>query len=202
MERKILLLADEKRAPYHPVSRVARGIEQALSDVGRLEICTEHRGMDVGRLRQYDAVISYLDTYKELDGLDDVLADHIGTGGKILALHNGIITERGSRLEAAYGGNFITHPPGGDLLFESGSWLGEERFMLTEEPYMVSMYDTGNRVFLTFEYEGEKYPAGWCRRWKKGSMIYLSPGHDERTAGDTKFQEILKKCIRKLQLGT
>lgn len=198
MEQKIILLGDEERAPYHPISRIVHGVKRALSGIGYIEVCTEHQYLDMQGLEQFDAVISYLDNYKELNGLDNILTDYIETGGKILALHNGIITESGSRLEQAYGGNFVTHPPGGALKFTADGWLGAEQFIINDEPYMVSQVDEENRVFLEFEYQNAHYPAGWFRQWRKGRVIYLSPGHDEKTAEDRAFQKVLEKCMIKL----
>lgn len=201
MEQKILLLGDEERALYHPVGRITRGVKQALGRIGYVEVYTDYQWLDVEKLKQFGSVISYIDNYKELNGLDDVLADYIESGGKILALHNGIITESGSRLEQAYGGNFITHPPKDALNFLAQDWLEVGQFTLIEEPYMVSQVDEKNNIFLEFEYKGCYYPAGWFRQWGRGMVIYLSPGHNEKAVEDAVFREVLEKCVMKL-LGT
>ena len=110
-EKKIMILGDEEQAPYHPLSRVLPGIREALESLGEISVCTDYRGLTISDLQLYDCIISYLDDYRHLNGFDDILADYLACGGRLLALHNGIISRAGSKLEKAYGGNFVTHPP-------------------------------------------------------------------------------------------
>ena len=63
---------------------------------------------------------------------------------------------------------------------------------------MVRQLDSEKQIFLTFQYQGEDYPAGWCRNYKKGRMIYLAPGHDEKTAESKTFRRLLRECVIKL----
>lgn len=203
-EKKIMILGDEEQAPYHPLSRVLSGIRDALESLGEISVYTDYRGLTVSDLQLYDCIISYLDDYRHLNGFDDILAGYLASGGCLLALHNGIISRAGSKLEKAYGGNFVTHPPRCLLAYraaEGADWLGEKEFELEEEAYMVSQTDSEHQIFLTFQYQGEDYPAGWCRNYKKGRMIYLAPGHDEKTAGSKTFRRLLRDCVRILLLG-
>lgn len=199
-EKKILILGDEEQAPYHPLSRVLPGTREALESLGEISVCTDYRGLTISDLQLYDFIISYLDDYRHLNGFDDILADYLACGGRLLALHNGIISRAGSKLEKAYGGNFVTHPPRCLLAYRTAKraeWLGVKAFKLEEEAYMVRQLDSKNQIFLTFHYQGEDYPAGWCRNYKKGRMIYLAPGHDEKTAESKTFRRLLRECVIK-----
>lgn len=199
-KQKILILGDEEKAPYHPLSRVLPGIRNALSEMGQIDACTEYSNLKIEQLNQYTGIISYLDNYKQLEGFDDILAEYIIQGGKVLALHNGIITLERSRLEQAYGGNFITHPPYCLLEYhvenkKKNQWNCGKLFCMEEEPYMVQRFDEKSEVFMRFKYKETLYDAGWYREYYKGRVVYLAPGHDERTAQQDVFQKVLRGCM-------
>ena len=199
-EKKIMILGDEEQAPYHPLSRVLPGIREALESLGEISVCTDYRGLTISDLQLYDCIFSYLDDYRHLNGVDDILADFLACGGRLLALHNGIISRAGSKLEKAYGGNFVTHPPRCLLAYRTATWPGDKEFQLEEEPYIVRQLDSEKQIFLTFQYQGEDYPAGWCRNYKKGRMIYLALGHDEKTAESKTFRRLLRECVIELEI--
>lgn len=192
---KLLVLGDEKKAPYHPLGRMLGGIYQSLHEEGELTVSVGYQKLSLDELKKYDGIISYIDCYQSLGGYDDVLADYIEQGGRYLALHNGILTAEGSRLEAALGGNFVTHPAYCQLTYYL---RGEKLFTIGEEPYMVRQTDERNQVFLEFSLEGKRYPAGWYRRSQKGFAAYLAPGHDERTGENAGFQKLLRQTLREL----
>lgn len=192
---EILIIGDEKEAPYHPLGRIIGGIYKALEKECRLTVSTSYKNFSCENLNKYDGLISYIDSYQNLEGYDQVLAEYILHGGRFLALHNGIISKQGSDLEKALGGNFVTHPPYCKLTFyQQGERLAE----FGEEAYMVSQIDDKNDIFLEFEYEGKRYPGGWYRRSGKGKVAYLAPGHDERTGNRQEFQNLLKRTVREL----
>lgn len=192
----VLILGDTQNALYHPLDQVEQGLNQALLGIGNIHVCSEYKQFGIQELLQYDVIISYLDNYKQLEGFDDVLEEYAAAGGKLLALHNGIITSASSKLEAVYGGRFITHPPRCELEFITSGWAGQETICLNEEPYMVETKDKDNQVFLQFEYQGNRYDAGWVRRYKKGFSMYLEPGHDQKTTEKKEFQKLLKECVQ------
>ena len=66
---------------------------------------------------------------------------------------------------------------------------------MREEPYVVRRTDDECRIFLRFAYQGKLYEAGWYREYQKGRMIYLSIGHDEKTAEKKSFQRLVRECI-------
>lgn len=192
---KLLILGDEETAIYHPLSGVSGEVVKVLRGMGECVVSAGYRRMMLEELKKYDVVISYIDNYTDEGGFGDKLAAYIEEGGRVLALHNGIITPAESRLERAYGGNFITHPPYRELWY----YLGDELFgVMEEEPYMVRQTDENNEIFLWFEMDGKKYPAGWYRNSGMGKVCYLSPGHDGRTAGKKEFQELLRIAVKRL----
>ena len=196
-QMKLLILGDEKTAIYHPLSGVSGDIVKVLQEIGECEVSSGYRTLAPEELKKYEAVISYIDNYTDEGGLGDRLAAYIEEGGRVLALHNGIITPQGSRLEQVYGGNFITHPPYCELRY----YLGDELFCtMDEEPYMVRQTDDHNEIYLWFELDGKKYPAGWNRNAGKGRVCYLSPGHDGRTAGKKEFQDLLMRAVKHMLL--
>ncbi len=192
-KRKILILGDAEKSPYHPLKRVLPGIRKALEPLGDVEASTEYLALDEEALQIYDFIVSYLDCFDRLEGFDERLSRYVRSGGKILALHNGIITLPGSELEGVYGGNFITHPPYCMLDYYLD---GKKAFSLEEEPYMVDSADTENEVFLQFAYEGRYYDAGWYRDSGAGRTCYLALGHDERTTDTKEFQQLLRRCVK------
>lgn len=201
---KILVLGDEERACYHPLGRVKKGIEEALGNLGKIEFCTDYNKWTPQELRRFPVLISYIDDYKQLQGFDDILVEYILKGGYVIALHNGIITPKGSRLEGVYGGRFVTHPPYCELEYiVDEKFLGNEKkkMILEEEPYMIHRIGKDLEEFLWFIYKNKKYVAGWFRRVGKGKILYLAPGHDERTVGNCQFQKLLYSCIMRVTVG-
>lgn len=199
---KILILGDQEKAPFHPLERVKKGITESLSyeDTAEIKFTTDYADQSVTDLKKYHVVISYLDNYMELNGFDNILVKYIKDGGKVLALHNGIITPEKSELEQIYGGRFITHPPYCLLKFivEDKTWLEKREFYMEEEPYMISGHEKNKDVFLWYEYQGEKYEAGWHKTVGKGKIMYLEPGHDQRTVENSDFQSLLRTCVQYL----
>lgn len=192
---KILVIGDEERAVYHPLGRLVEGIYRGLETAAGMTFQTEYRKLTKEDLSAYDVVISYIDSYQTLGSYVDVLAGYIEEGGHFLALHNGIISEDGSSLEKALGGNFIDHPPYCELTYYR---YGEKLCTMGEEAYMVRQTDDKNEIFLEFEYEGVRYPAGWYRRSGKGVAAYLAPGHDEKTGERESFQTLLRETVQML----
>ena len=94
----------------------------------------------------------------------------------------------------------MTHPPRCLLAYRTAKWPGDKEFQLEEEPYIVRQLDSEKQIFLTFQYQGEDYPAGWCRNYKKGRMIYLALGHDEKTAESKTFRRLLRECVIELEI--
>lgn len=199
--KRILLLGDAASAIYHPLPQVETGLRQAVDGLGALDVRTDYHAMTCGTLRDYDLVISYIDTFPEMGTFEMELARYIRGGGRVLALHNGIITPEEGPLAQCYGGVFLTHPEYQPLRYcvePRNGWLELEDFVMPEEPYMVRQLDRENHVFLSFLLEGAAYPAGWVRRAEQGTVLYLAPGHDARTAGNPVFIRLLRLCAAHL----
>lgn len=197
--KKILVTGDKEAAMYHPLEKVEDGLRSAAGQYGQVTIRTDYHEMTREELNSYHLLISYIDNFPAIGGFAEVLADWLFHGGRILVIHNGIINTEGGMLEQCYGARFITHPEYTRLdykICKQAEWLeGIPDFQMGEEPYMFSMLDESSRIFLKYEYEGAKYPAGWKRSWGAGTVIYLAPGHDERTFQNPVFCGILSRCI-------
>ena len=199
--KRILLLGDAANAPYHPLTRVEPGLRRALDGLGTLEVRTDYRALKCAELSQFDMIVSYIDTFPDMGPFEAELAQYIRGGGRVLALHNGIITPDGSALASCYGGVFLTHPEYQPLRYRAApqaGWLEPRAFEMAEEPYMVRPLDGENEVFLTFELDGHAFPAGWIRRAGRGSVLYLAPGHDDRTTENPAFTHLLRQCATRL----
>ncbi|MBW7461834.1 ThuA domain-containing protein, partial [Paenibacillus sepulcri] len=80
------------------------------------------------------------------------------------------------------GARFTGHPPYQPLRYHplAGHPLleGVDGFSLDEEPYMFEFDSFSKReVFLEYEFEGKRYPAGWEHAYGLGKVVYLQPGH-------------------------
>ena len=202
--KRILILGDNQRAVYHPLDRMLPGMEKALAGYEILAV-TDYLTMNAQELTEAaPLMISYIDNYQENGNFDEVLEEYLRLGGKIIALHCGLINREGSILEEAYGGNFITHPAYRNLHYSvSGDcgWISAGSFSFGEEPYQIRQTLGEKKHFLAYtDDEGEcTDTAGWVRKYHRGAVMYLQPGHDERTADNTDFQQMLRECVEYLQ---
>ena len=86
IQRKILILGNEKSARYHPLSHVLFGIRQALKECGVADVNTEYKSMDISALQSYNCILSYIDDYQNLNRFDDVLARYLEQGGRMVEI--------------------------------------------------------------------------------------------------------------------
>ena len=185
--KKVLILGDNERAVYHPLERMLPGMKKALEGY-EVEAVIDYRTMSAKDLLEAAPVmINYIDNYQENGDFDQILEEYLRLGGRMIALHCGIINREGSILEEAYGGNFITHPEYRNLNYKVSdgcSWLTGKAFSFGEEPYQIRQTDGERQYFLSYTDDKEECAdaAGWVRKYHKGTVLYLQPGHDERTA--------------------
>ena len=198
---KILMIGDNEKAKWHPMTRILPGVHAALDSIVELETTADLAALTPEKLAEYPVIISYIDRYPDIGVLEQYLADYVENGGKILALHNGVINNKGGILEKVYGGNFIKHPQRCTLTYtcsDQSILPGTETFEFFEEPYMVTVDDTPHHVYLTFSYEDKTVETGWVHEYGKGTVLYFSPGHDDRTSNDPAFQKLLADCVKYL----
>lgn len=203
--KRIIVLGDHIGvAKYHPVDNVFEGIKQSLDSLGEILLCTEYESICVEELQSYDFVVNYIDRYDLINSFGVELHKFIKRGGRVLNLHNGILCTLGdSRLEASFGGRFVTHPPYGRIICEidrSLDWLSHiHDFVVDEEAYIIQ--ENGalpHKKYLYCIYEGMKIAAGWIIDEHPYCVGYLGLGHDGRTFENEHVRQLLRHVARHL----
>ncbi|WJH32814.1 hypothetical protein N6H14_21420 [Paenibacillus sp. CC-CFT747] len=61
--KRVLLMGDNERAPYHPMNRIEEELRGILEDEFALESRTDYNQLDEGMLKAYDLCLSYTDCW-------------------------------------------------------------------------------------------------------------------------------------------
>jgi type 1 glutamine amidotransferase len=70
-------------------------------------------------------------------------------------------------------------------------------FTMDEEPYLFEFDPfTEKTVFLEFEYEGKRYPAGWEHAYGLGKVVYLQPGHHAPSFQPSDYRRLVLNSAR------
>lgn len=198
--KRILVLGMYESAMYHPL----RGVDVYLEGIAPdMELVFTERVLDLCHAEQYDGVISYWDDWKEpIPGkASDALYQYVEQGGALFVLHNGISIQLQEPLKRMIGGYFITHPQQEELTFvlkENEITKGCQDFSLVEEPYRFALEEDEKDIFMTYQYRGEEYPAGWKKGFCKGEVIYLMPGHTPDKFYGAGYTKLIQNCMRYL----
>lgn len=203
---KVLLIGDNDKAIYHPLSKVAPKIKHILASYTDLIITDDYDCLHKS-LTDYEVIICYSDQWQ--DELNDVetsqLVSYVASGGRMIVVHNGISIARRHEFASITGAAFDSHPPACTLTFRPNSdhmiGKGIEAFDLFEEPYQYHFYNHVPRnSFLSYDYEGESYEAGWTTEFGKGKVVCICPGHNEQIFEHSGIQRLLKQsfewCIK------
>jgi type 1 glutamine amidotransferase len=195
----VLLIGDLKNAAWHPLETAGRALEEILQDEFRLTITEEYNDLAALDDKEFPLCISYTDCWKndltprQIAGLLRFVAG----GGSLLVIHNGISLQRSFELTQMIGARFTGHPPYQPLSYygtvHSHPLLeGVQHFTMDEEPYMFDFDPfTKKTVFLEFEFEGKRYPAGWELDYGLGKVIYLQPGHNASSFESESYRRLL-----------
>jgi type 1 glutamine amidotransferase len=201
---KVLLVGDGAAAEYHPLEPVRLELEAILKD-GFSLISTEDYNafadLDSG---EYPICISYTDCWKRdlTSGQTAGLLKFVAGGGSLIVLHSGISIQRSYELLQMVGAKFIRHPRYQSLNYfgtaEGHPLLADvENFTVDEEPYMFEFDPfTKKTVFLEFEYEEKRYPAGWEQDYGLGKVIYLQPGHHAPSFRPAAYRQLVLNSVR------
>lgn len=208
MKKNALLLGDNLKADYHPLSKVEKLMTCLWEDMLTIHSTEDYE--ELLELQNYDVCILYGDRFKNpvLEEYAIAIEEFVQRGGKLLIIHNGISMQSSDRFARMVGARFINHPDYTDLVYygmqEGLEQFGfEKEFEIQEEPYRFEFVD-GEEVTLLFEYEhkteggGIRYPGGWTREYGSGRMVYLAPGHDSRSFENKGYQSVLYKAMEKL----
>ena len=201
---QILVLGNYKdSAMYHPLD----GVEEKLKEIfaGTAELfCTD----DTSKLLElkaghFDGVISYLDIWDSVLSQEEseALEGFVKGGGGLLALHNGISIQGRENLKELVGAKFLTHPAQEEICFAPTAVshpvvAGVESFSMVEEPYQFEFADVPYTLLLNYTYQGQIYPAGWCREVLDGRVVFLTPGHTAEKFKDPQYRRLILNSLR------
>jgi type 1 glutamine amidotransferase len=121
-------------------------------------------------------------------------------GGGVLAVHSATASFKGStRYYEILGGRFVDHgsvqritllpTAEGDGIFEG---LGP--FAVEDELYRHEFYGE-NTIHFVADVNGERLPQVWTRRFERGRVCYLAPGHLSATMRRPEMREILRRGL-------
>lgn len=208
--KKAILLGDFERAGYHSMKGIDPEICEVLGDVMQIDVCTEYDKLTEEELNGYDIMIDYIDGWMHTRSpkLAAMFIRFVANGKTAIMIHCGGLKGEYYELTQLYGGSFAGHPPYTMLSYEPDTSkeknpvLGDmPAFCLPEEPYAFDLNPfTDMEVFLWYSFgdpNGNKYcrrPAGWTRRFAKGKVLCLVPGHNVCTFRNETYRDLLHRC--------
>ncbi len=183
--KKILIIGDTKRAPYHPLAPVLPHIESALAGVGALTVLEDdYTPLTEEYLSGFDLVLSYWDVWGNYATAENNAAflAYVAKGGRLLALHGGTIVRNAPEFAMMLGAKFTHHPAACLLDYtpcaDHPIVRDVEPFSLTEEPYMYEWDNFADKeVLLTFGYGAQAHPALWRVKYGWGNIVCFAIGH-------------------------
>lgn len=183
MKQKALLIGDYELAKYHNLKGVDEKLDGILGECFDVT-CTEDYSVMSDGLDEYDLVICYGErpNYSLDDDMTAGLLSYTAKGGGILVIHFGISFSTRHEFYSMVGAKFKGHPESCQLDFavdkDCDICAGVDDFSMHEEPYQFEYAEHVEKdVFLTYEYDGSTWEAGWAIKFGKGRVIYLHPGH-------------------------
>ncbi|NBD24503.1 ThuA domain-containing protein [Paenibacillus glycinis] len=179
-----LLLGDFTAAPWHPLEPARAQLQSILGGDFLLDATEDYDVLTRLDPAAYPLCVSYTDCWQRALKPEQTagLLRYVAGGGGLLVVHNGISLQCSPELAQLIGARFTGHPPYQPLRYHpvAGHPLleGVDAFSLDEEPYFFAFDPLSEReVFLEYEFEGNRHPAGWTRAFGLGKVVYLQPGH-------------------------
>jgi len=207
MKPKLLIMGDNEKAPYHPLSAVQPVIKNILQS--HFEPLFSDNYEEIlgcySELEQFELIISYLDRWeKPLSDLQTSnLIKYLSTGKGLLVIHCGISLQARHEFKHIIGAQFLEHPPIAKLQFslEKQSVLPikttDVSFELEDEPYIFEFDNFSvKNIFLHYRNSNNQvFPAGWITNFGSAKVIYLMPGHAQKSFENKSYQDILLQSI-------
>jgi type 1 glutamine amidotransferase len=200
----VLIVGDNgAAAEWHPLEPVRLELEGILGDEFSLYGTEGYNAFADLEQTGYQLCISYTDCWKRdlTSGQTAGLLRFVAGGGSLIVLHNGISVQRRYELLQMMGAKFTGHSAYQPLLYYGTAeghplLAGVENFAVDEEPYMFE-FDafTKKTVFLEFEYEERRYPAGWEHTYGLGKVIYLQPGHHAASFKPRAYRQLILNSV-------
>jgi len=205
MKKQILILGDSTHPLYHPLAVIIEIMRAILPDYD-LAFTEDRNFLLKETINKYDVLVSYADSWKSaLDKKQMAgLLNYVSDGGKLLVIHNGISLQSNFEFANMVGARFTGHTEYTRLKYSFVD-AGEksintfESFDMDEEPYRFEFAAfTEKNIFMEYELDGVRYPAGWNVSYGKGKVVYLSPGHDIGTFENIRYQKIIREIVKNL----
>lgn len=193
----VLVVGDEEKAPYHPLSAFQEFIESLDLQEHVFRFTTDYSLMETLDTDKYDIFLAHTDCWKEEGAVSTKAAAAIlrftAAGGLSFIFHTGFSLQQKPELSQMMGAFFTGHPPYTELPFRvpENPLIGFHDFSLSDEPYLFTMSNLVKcEVLLEYQWEGQWIPAGWHRDFGKGKVVYFMPGHDRKTLQNPDFREL------------
>jgi type 1 glutamine amidotransferase len=198
--KRILVLGDNKDAPYHPLHGVDEQLNIILGCDYTLEFCDDYVSLDINTMKSYSLIISYVDCWNKALPVSFAadLATYVINGGSLLVIHNGISIQIRYELAQLMGAKFLNHPERCNLSytdFNKDHPIMEEvtPFELFEEPYQFEFDPfTEKEILFYYHFDNRKIPAAWTQEYGNGRVVYLSPGHDTTIFHHESYRRIIQ----------
>jgi type 1 glutamine amidotransferase len=130
------------------------------------------------------------------DNQADALESWVAAGGALLAIHAATVASQTSPIfKNLCGAEFVMHPPRfGFTVYPLGQSHpvtdGVGAFCVNDEFYVQS-FERGVDVAMVAIDRGIAYPMVWTRRYGKGRVAGIAPGHDMETWQEKAYQRLL-----------
>ncbi|TDO85271.1 trehalose utilization protein [Halanaerobium saccharolyticum] len=205
--KKVLALVGDY---YHPSDYLKQALKMIIKNNYQLDIYSNHQEVDWEGLMKYDVLILatwgkindpedeayWLDQYHEKK-IDQFLAE----GGKLFLVHSGTASyPKDGLFREIAGGHFIQHPEEHPQITvkaaaDNSLTQGIKDFEITDEQYFMDV-DPEVEIFLKAESDqfGES-TAGWCKNYKKGKVIVLTPGHTLEVFEEEMMQKLINNIL-------
>ncbi|MBO7748152.1 ThuA domain-containing protein [Paenibacillus sp. MWE-103] len=200
---RTLLLGDFAAAPWHPLEPARAELDAALGPEFALEATEDYDALSRLDHAEHPLCISYADCWDRTPTPAQTagLLRYVAGGGGLLVVHNGISLQRSPELRQLIGARFTGHPPYQPLVYrpaeEHPILGGVGEFPLEEEPYRFELDPLAELdVFLAYDFEGERCPAGWARDYGLGRVVYLQPGHHAPSFRPEPYRRLLLNGAR------
>lgn len=204
---RIVLLGTGAEAPYHPLAPLEAVLSEILSRFGQLAFTTDREGVLRDPGVAADLLVLLCDDW-EKPASDDAMAglvSWVSGGGALLVLHQGLSLQARDEFSSLVGARFTGHPEARCLRFaprEAFAEAGLAAWEMRDEPYRFVL-DPSAALVPLLEYEDAEgvHPAGWERRFCRGRIVYLAPGHGPENYADPAYGQVVAAAAERL-LGT
>jgi predicted dehydrogenase len=197
----VLLLLGGK---FHDFQRGGELITQALQP--RFDVTATEDLAALGRLDQGDYQLVAIYTCRRDDEMSDSIAESleafVRNGGGLLGIHgaNASFTENEKYLKLI-GSRFEGHGPMMAFDVEPTSETHPvvartDAFDVFDELYRSTPTVDDLDVFATAFWQGDRPLMGYQRDLGKGRVLYVAPGHDERSLGNRYVQRMIERAAR------